>query len=199
MGLLKSAADLVYTFRFLRLLTTSFEDTDAFKYGIIDAEGNRIKSYSTNTIEARKQLRDSYTAFHRLVFNIKKLLAKAPGGSSKLASYASALYLMREHYGVTETHLENALERVGHGVTDMLVESPRWFVLPDGRLSPGSYKLMTPKVINSTMDELANRNDFVRVREDCYPVGELFGINIYSAIHTKTNQEVYVTAEELRR
>ena len=35
MGILKRAGDLVYTFRFLRLLTTSFEDTEAFKKGII--------------------------------------------------------------------------------------------------------------------------------------------------------------------
>jgi hypothetical protein len=26
--------------------------------------------------------------FHRLVFNVKRLIAKAPGGSNKIASYA---------------------------------------------------------------------------------------------------------------
>jgi len=31
-------------FRIIRMLTTSFEDTDAFKLGIIDKNGNRIKS-----------------------------------------------------------------------------------------------------------------------------------------------------------
>ena len=39
MGILKSAADVVYTIRFLKLLVTKFEETDAFKYGIIDADG----------------------------------------------------------------------------------------------------------------------------------------------------------------
>ena len=37
------AIDLFVTYRFLRLLTTPFEDTDAFKLGIIDEKGNRIK------------------------------------------------------------------------------------------------------------------------------------------------------------
>ena len=36
------AIDLFVTYRFLRLLTTPFEDTQAYKLGIIDANGNRI-------------------------------------------------------------------------------------------------------------------------------------------------------------
>ena len=36
------AIDLFVTYRFLRLLTTPFEDTDAFKLGIIDEKGNRV-------------------------------------------------------------------------------------------------------------------------------------------------------------
>ena len=36
------AIDLFVTYRFLRLLTTPFEDTQAYKLGIIDASGNRI-------------------------------------------------------------------------------------------------------------------------------------------------------------
>jgi hypothetical protein len=37
------AIDLFVTYRFLKLLTTPFEKTDAFKNGIIDEKGNRIK------------------------------------------------------------------------------------------------------------------------------------------------------------
>ena len=37
------AVDLFVTYRFLKLLTTPFEKTDAFKYGIIDKDGHRIK------------------------------------------------------------------------------------------------------------------------------------------------------------
>jgi len=38
-----SAIDLFVAYRFIRILTTPFEKTDAFKLGIIDGKGNRIK------------------------------------------------------------------------------------------------------------------------------------------------------------
>ena len=41
MGIIKRAGDLVYTFRFLKLLVTKFEDTEAFKIGAIDKDGNK--------------------------------------------------------------------------------------------------------------------------------------------------------------
>ena len=37
------AIDLFVTYRFLKLLTTPFEKTEAFKLGIIDEKGNRVK------------------------------------------------------------------------------------------------------------------------------------------------------------
>ena len=74
MGILKSAADLVYTIRFLKLLVTPFEKTDAFKSGIIDADGKRVKEFTTNSIDDREAYRSHYTPFHRLVFNLKRLM-----------------------------------------------------------------------------------------------------------------------------
>ena len=53
MGIIKRAGDLVYTFRFLRLLTTPFEETEAFKRGIIDKDGKRLKSFTLNTMDNR--------------------------------------------------------------------------------------------------------------------------------------------------
>ena len=38
-----SAIDLFVAYRFIRILTTPFEKSDAFKFGIIDNKGNRIK------------------------------------------------------------------------------------------------------------------------------------------------------------
>ena len=37
-----SAIDLFVTYRFLKLLTTPFNKTDAYKLGIIDKNGHRI-------------------------------------------------------------------------------------------------------------------------------------------------------------
>lgn len=92
MGMLQRAGDLIYTFRFLTLLVTPFEKTKAFELGIIDEDGKRIKSVKLDDREKK----GAYTPFHRLVFNVKKLIAKAPGGKSSVASYAAALYLIKE-------------------------------------------------------------------------------------------------------
>jgi hypothetical protein len=196
-GIIKSAADLVYTFRFLKLLVTKFEDTDAFRVGIIDKDGNRNKDYNLSTVKGRDDYANYYTPFHRLVYNIKKLMAKVPGGSSSIASYAAALYLLKEKYGISDSKIEQGIKQAGFDVTDFMLEQSQWFVLGDGRLSPGSYRLKTSKVVNSTFEEIVNPKDYIRVSEHCYPVGNLFGLNIYEAVHVKTNQKVYVTIEEL--
>ena len=36
------AIDLFVTYRFIKLLVTPFKDTDAYKLGIIDENGNRV-------------------------------------------------------------------------------------------------------------------------------------------------------------
>lgn len=196
MGIIKQAADLVYTFRFLRLLTTKFEDTDAYKNGIIDKDGNRLKSFDLNTTTNRDLYRNSYTPFHRLVFNIKKLMAKAPGGGSTIASYAAALYLLKEKYGISEKQM---IKDLGVDPLDFLAEQSQWFVLNDNRLSPGNYKVMNNKLLNNTLEEMVLPRDKIRVAENCYPVGDLFGLNIYEVTHIRTNQPIYVTISELAR
>ena len=37
------AIDLFVTYRFIKLLVTPFEKTDAYKLGIIDENGNRVR------------------------------------------------------------------------------------------------------------------------------------------------------------
>jgi len=200
MGIIKRAGDLVYTFRFLRLLTTPFEETEAYKLGIIDAEGKRQKSFTLDSMEDRDNYRNYYTPFHRLVFNIKKIMAKAPGGSSKLASYATALYLLKEKFGISDAKLNEAtFNHFGCDDTDFLAEGSQWFILEDGRLTPGIYKILNEKLLNDTLDDKVNTRDKIRIEENCYPVGKMFGINIYKATHIRTNKNVYVSVGELSR
>lgn len=194
MGIIKRAGDLVYTFRFLRLLTMRFEDTEAFKLGIIDADGKRLKSYSLDRMDDRDNYNNYYTPFHRLVFNIKKLMAKAPGGGSRLASYAAALYLIKEKYNV---NVNKAIKESGIDPLDFMTEQSLWFVLEDGRLSPGTYKVTNDKVLNNTLEEMVKTKDTIKVKKDCYPIGQMFGLNVYEATHIKTGQNIYVTVSEL--
>jgi len=192
MGLLSRAGDLVYTFRFLRLLTTKFEDTTAYELGIIDDKGNRIKTKSITTSEEKS----AYTPFNRLVFNIKKLMAKVPGGGSSIASYAAALYLIKENYIKNEDKLQDILNE--HIDPNMfLVESCGWFVVENEVLAPGNYRVRNEKMVNTTLETIVKPNDRVIVSEDCTPVGTIFGMNVYEVKHYNSQQPVYVTVGEL--
>lgn len=195
MSLLTRAGDLVYTFRFLKLLVTKFEDTDAFKNGIIDADGKRIKSKSIITGEEKA----SYTPFHKLVFNIKKLLAKAPGGSTRLASYAAALFLLKEKHNLTDKQLEKILTESNVDFVDMMSEQTQWYLLEDQQLCPGVYRCRNEKVLSETWDELVTEKDKIRVHDNAFPVGDLLGISIYEGEHINTGKTVHFTLGEIYR
>ena len=194
MGALSKSVDLVYTLRFLRLLTTPFEKTTAYELGLIDDKGNKLKKPFT------EKEKSSYNTFHRLVFNIKKLMAKVPGGSSKIASYASALYLIKEHLDLTDEGIGKLVDEIGINDLDALRESSQWFCTSDKMISPGSYKIdASTKMLNRTVEEMGKKNDKVFVEDNCYPVGQCVGLEIYEAIHISTGQKMYITAGEISK
>jgi len=193
MGILKRAADLGYTFRFIRLMVMDWKDWDAYKLGLIDENGKRNKNVKMDTDEKKS----AYTPFIRLAANIKRLVAKIPGGGSKLGSFASALFLIKEKVGTKG--LEKICEKLNIDVLDFLNEKNEWFLLEDKQLSPGVYRVSNPKLLNKTCDELVLPKDQVRIQDECFPVGDVFGVDVYEATHIKTNQQVYVTASELIR
>ena len=199
MGLIKSAADLAYTFRFLALLVTPFNKTKAYEKGIIDENGKRLKKPPFSSIEDRQDYQNYYTRFIRLVFNIKKLLAKAPGGKTRIASYAAALYLIKEDFGVSERKIKQGLNEYGVDFNDFLAENTQWFMLEDRELSPGTYRLSENKVLCNTYEEIAFKGDRIRIRDEAFPIGDIFGLDIYEAIHMPTNQKIFVTAGEIRK
>jgi hypothetical protein len=86
--------DSLIAYRILRLLVIPFADTDAYRYGIIDAQGRELKKMSQlNTVAER----DAYTILHRMIFRIKKIIEKVPIENKKLVSFAAALALIKEH------------------------------------------------------------------------------------------------------
>lgn len=193
MGIVKRAADLAYTFRFIRMLVMDWTSWDAYKTGVIDENGKRIKSVKLDDDEKKS----SYTPFIRLAANVKRLLSKIPGGSTKLGSFAAALFLIKEKYNLSDKQLNKIIEECGIDPLDIMLESSEWFVLKDGMLSPGIYRLSEDKVLNGTYDDIVNTKDQVRIHDDCYPVGDVFGIDIYEAEHIRTRQKVYVAVNEL--
>lgn len=195
MGILKSAADTVYAFRFIRMMVMDWKSWDAYKEGLIDENGKRDRNVKIDTDDKKS----AYTPFVRLVANIKRLVAKLPGGGSKLGSFASALYLVKEKANLSEKGLEDICEKCNIELLDFLNENNEWFLLEDKQLSPGMYRVQNPKLLNKSCSELVWAKDQVRIKEECFPVGDVFGVDIYEAIHVRTNQEVYITAGELIR
>ena len=187
MSLASRAGDLYYSFRFVKMLTTPFEDTDAYKLGIIDENGNRIKTKKVSTSEEKS----AFTTFHRLVFNVKKLLEKLPGGQSRLASYAAALFLLKEKYELSDSTIEKIVEKSNLETLDFLAEKSEWYLLPDKQLSPGIYRIRESKLDNVNCQEIAKPKAKIRIQSESYPVGDIFGLDVYEATHLNTNQKIY--------
>jgi hypothetical protein len=192
MGLLTRASDTIYAFRFLRLLTTPWEKTGAYRAGLIDGDGRAIKKPETSDEKS------VYNYFHRLVFNVKRLLNKVPFGKTTIASYLTALYLIKEHTAMSNRALTSVLtETFGDDIyVDTILESS-WYQTQNGMLRSGTYRLINSLPLPKTGEVLALRNTYVTLNEDAAPIGDIFGVPVYEAFHTKTNQTIYVTQSDL--
>ena len=93
MGILAGIGNIYFVYQFLKKLVTPFEKTDAFNLGIIDENGKILKRRRDLNGQEEK---DAYNLSDTLIWNIKKLMGKIPGGKSRIASYAAALYLIKE-------------------------------------------------------------------------------------------------------
>jgi len=87
--------DNLIAYRVLSMLVKPFSETDAYKLGIIDNKGKNLIKPSSLSSDMQK---NAYTFLNRLVFNMKKIINKLPGGESKLKSLVSAYFLIREYY-----------------------------------------------------------------------------------------------------
>ena len=92
------AVDLFVTYRFLKLLTTPFNKTDAFKFGIIDKDGNRIKNEDGSVEVLRTpDEKGAYTILHKLIFNIKKLSNHACTTQRRSLFHHAVLHVGKNH------------------------------------------------------------------------------------------------------
>lgn len=192
MSLASRAGDLYFSFRFLKLLTTPWKETDAFKLGIVDENGKRIKSKSLKS-DAEKS---AYTPFHRLVYNIKRLITKI-GGGSQIASYASAFFLLREHFDTSDKSLNKIMKEMELDPMDFISEKSDWYLLEDKQLAPGIYKLRNDSVLKENLEDVVYAKDKIRVPVDCYPKGNVFGLDVYECIHINTNRPIYISLGEI--
>ena len=197
------AIDLFVTYRFIKLLVTPFEKTDAFKLGIIDADGKRTLEPGTNkpTTLRTVEEKSAYTVLHKLVFNIKKIFGKVPGLRTKLGTYAAALFLLKDTFkesvddpDVFEKEFMKYLKEEGYEIDNSISEE----VIGFGEVLPkGEYKLASD-ILNKEEEELsAKKGDKVVAYDDEAPVDTILGIDIFPVIHIKTQEKIYVGLEDL--
>ena len=103
--------------------------------------------------------------------------------------------------GNWELHLSGSVLRIveacGYEPLDFLTEVNTWYVLNDGMMCPGIYKIKEAKILNSTGEELVEAKDKIIVEPHCYPKGEMLGLSIYEVKHQKTGQLIYITSSEV--
>lgn len=105
--------DVFMVYQFLKRLATPFEKWDAFKEGVIDKEGNIILK-KNNRNQKQKQ---SLKIFDVMILRLKRLLGKIPGGKTRLASYAAALWLIKEDW-----QYRSEEQLLSEGITDLDVD-----------------------------------------------------------------------------
>ena len=199
------AVDLFVTYRFIKLLTTPFEKTDAFKLGIIDKDGNRIRKPNSSQVEVElttSQLKNSYTILHKLVFNIKKIFSKLPLLKTKIGTYAAALFLLKDTFkehmqdpDIFEKEFMKFLKE-NNVVLDTEISEE---VIGFGEVLPKGEYLLKNDILNKEEEELtAKKGDKVAVFDDQAPIDTVLGVEIFPVIHMKTQEKIYVSLEDIK-
>ena len=85
----ESLSGTVLAYSILNRLRLPWEEWEAFKLGLIDSNGKLIK----HAVSSKE--REVWTAFDRLLWNLKKILIRFVG-NSRLAHYMTAAYLLRD-------------------------------------------------------------------------------------------------------
>ena len=116
--------------------------------------------------------------------NVKRILHKIPGVKTKIGTYATALYLLKQHVAgqveeeyTIERTFHNWLVDNGYTTEEELDES-----VDNTQVIKGRYTYFGDSVVLYTET----------------PVDRILGQNIYKAVHQDTSNEVFVTLGDLK-
>ena len=145
------------------------------------------------------QEKSKYNIFHKLVFNIKRMLNALPFGKTTIASYLAALYLIKEKTGLSDRALAKILrEATGVDPRALPLNESQWY-LEEGRLRAGNYTLVHDIQLPASGETLALKHSTVVVKESCESCGKIFGAPVYIAYHPKTRQEILITQHDIKQ
>ena len=187
------AVDLFVTYRFLKLLVTPWEKQEAYKEGIIDKNGKTLIKAKDFTKESQRQ---AFTLLHRLVFNCKRIMMKIPLVRTQLGTYATALFLLKEHYKVDINEPQVTKYLMENNMVDF-DSTIREEVMGFGNMLPaGEYKLKDQ--VTADDDEIdAQPGDKGTALEDTPPSDRVLGVDIFPVLHQKSQKLIYVSLEDI--
>jgi len=185
------AIDTVITFRVLKLLTMKWTDHEAYGMGIIDEKGKRNKTVKIDST-AKKE---AYTFLHRLVFNLKRLIEILPGGKSRLGSYAAALFLIKEHTGLTGSKLDKEVFKYLQE-TNLLGENLLEEFIPITKLeTEKTFQLKSNMIISENLD--AERGDTL-IHSGAKPIGKVYGVSLFKMYNVDQNKMMVCSGHDIK-
>ena len=97
--------DTVVAYRLLRMLATPIERSDAFKLGIVNNDGEKIKE------PVSQQELNAYSLLQRFVFKVQRALTRSPDRNAKrLLTFAAAMAILKEYTEDDEDNIDALLE-----------------------------------------------------------------------------------------
>ena len=183
-----NVVDTVIVFRILKMMTRKWEEMDAYKFGLIDDNGKRIKTKKPKTSEEK----NSFTLLHRLVFNLKRVLELLPFGRTRLASYAASLALLKEHFEIDGKYLEESFYnylKENNLVIDLLEGHDNKNNLEKGK----EYTLRTS--VWNEENNIGHRGDLVQVLGKSDTV---MGVDIYRVYNRSQDQSMLITGHDVK-
>jgi hypothetical protein len=167
-------------FKILYMLVTPFEKTEAHKYGIIDKNGKPLKKTRDLKTEDEK---DSYTQLDKLVFSLKRILAKLPGGDNRLKSLVAAYWLIKESYvngrKITQSELQETID---------LLENNNITLVEEEILIEKFMRIYEDGVVNTAGAATSTDQAAVRLNKKGKPISGIMGVPDYMARRKKNVQ-----------
>ena len=124
-------------------------------------------------------------------------MSKIPLVRTQLGTYATALFLLKEHYNldnipegeINKFLMENKLIDYSDNISEEVVGFGN--VLPTGE-----YKLKDQ--VTADDEEIdAQPGDIVSALEDTPPSDRILGVDVFPVIHKKSNKIIYVSLEDI--
>ena len=146
--------DIYVLYRIIKDLATPFEKTDAFKTGLIDKKGERLRDSTGKKVKAETKAQkkaDNY--YFRFIRNLKKLMSKV-GLGSRLATFAAAMFLIKE-----EMEKKHTLTEDGFKDEDLVLEEIVKGIKFLEKNSHKQYNQLCEEIANATGAAVAGTGD----------------------------------------